>query len=235
MFYHALTGGNTPTGDLSPVLLWENSSPTTAFTAQTISLNLTDYAGVIVEFYYDINNQYVSSRVYAKKTDVFSNKFGAGFIAENANAINILALNNNGIQFGNASPNTTACIPYKIYGVKEYVVEPVVGDLLWHNDNPTEALAAKEIAGDYSKYSKIYVECKVSTTVNYESVLILEKNDTYSPGLVNYNTAATTLNYRTMFFSDSNLRIDDGTTINNLGQSRLDNTSCIVTNIYGIE
>ena len=120
MFYHALTGngGDMPVEDLKPVLLWENSNPTAEFTAQTISLDLTDYAGVIVEFYYNINSQYVSSRVYAKKTDIFSNKFGGGFVAEDANAMNILALNDNGIQFSNASPNKTACIPYKIYGVK---------------------------------------------------------------------------------------------------------------------
>lgn len=125
MFYHALTGENAPTEDLSPVLLWTNPSPTSEFTAQTVNLNLSEYIGVIVEIKYDINNEHVSSRVYAKKTDNFTNKFGGGFIAQDANAINILSLNDSGIQFGNASPNKTGCIPYKIYGVKEYVVEPV--------------------------------------------------------------------------------------------------------------
>ena len=48
MFYHALpgNGGTTPTEDLEPVLLWTNPNPTAEFTAQTVSLDLTDYAGV---------------------------------------------------------------------------------------------------------------------------------------------------------------------------------------------
>ena len=52
MFYHALTGngGTTPTEDLEPVLVWENSNPEAEFAAQTVSLDLTDHAGVLVEF-----------------------------------------------------------------------------------------------------------------------------------------------------------------------------------------
>lgn len=128
MLYQGIIGGgSSPVEpvDLSPVLLWTNPSPTSEFTAQTVSLDLSEYAGVIVEFYHGDNQQYVSSRVYVKKTDNFSNKFGGGFVVDAAYAKNILALNNEGIQFDNTNPNNTACIPYKIYGDKEYVVEPV--------------------------------------------------------------------------------------------------------------
>lgn len=128
MLYQGIIGGgSSPVEpvDLSPVLLWTNPSPTTEFTAQTVSLDLTEYAGVIVEFNHGDTRQYVSSRVYVKKTDNFSNKFGGGFVVDAAYAKNILALNDEGIQFDNGSPNNTSCIPYKIYGVKEYVVEPV--------------------------------------------------------------------------------------------------------------
>ena len=128
MLYQGIIGGGSSPvepEDLSPVLLWTNPSPTSEFAAQTISLNLTEYVGVIVEFYHGDTHQYVSSRVYVKKTDNFSNKFGGGFVVDAAYAKNILALNNEGIQFDNGSPNNTSCIPYKIYGVKEYVVEPV--------------------------------------------------------------------------------------------------------------
>ena len=131
MLYQGIIGGgSSPVEpiDLSPVLLWTNPSPASAFEAQTISLDLTEYAGVIVEFYHGDAQQYVSSRVYVKKTDNFSNKFGGGFVVDAAYAKNILALNDTGIQFDNGSPNNTACIPYKIYGVKEYVVEPVGGN-----------------------------------------------------------------------------------------------------------
>lgn len=131
-YFHAIYGqGEAPAPepqDLSPVLLWTNPSPTSAFTAQTVNLDLTVYTGVIVEFYHGDAQQYVSSRVYVKKTDDFSKKFGGGFVVDAAYAKNILALNDEGIQFDNGSPNNTACIPYKIYGVKEYVVEPVGGN-----------------------------------------------------------------------------------------------------------
>ena len=127
LYQGIISGGSSPVEpvDLSPVLLWTNSSPTTEFITQTVDLDLTEYAGVIVEFYHGDSQQYVSSRVYAKKTDNFSNKFGGGFVVDTAYAKNILALNDEGIQFDNTNPNNTACIPYKIYGVKEYVVEPV--------------------------------------------------------------------------------------------------------------
>ena len=124
MFYNALTGKNepTPVEDLEPVLLWTNSNPTVEFTAQTVSLDLTDYAGVIVEFNNSDVSQKLTSRVYAKKTDDFS-IFGCGYIADTGIARNILAVNDTGVQFGAVNTNTAVCIPSKIYGVKEYVVE----------------------------------------------------------------------------------------------------------------
>ena len=125
MFYHALTrnGGATPTEDLEPVLLWENSNPTVAFSAQTVSLDLTDYSGVIVEFNKADTSQILTTRVYAKKTDDFS-IFGCGYIADIDIARNILEVNNTGVKFGAVNTGTAVCIPSKIYGVKEYVVEP---------------------------------------------------------------------------------------------------------------
>ena len=110
--------------------------------------------------------------------------------------------------------------------------EPI-RDLLWHNDSPTVALNLTNIPGDYSKYSKIYVKCRLSTTIDYEAELILKKSDTYSPGLVVFSTGS--LVYRTMSLSNSTITIGDATSINSLGASSVDNNNCIVTDIYGIE
>ena len=76
MFYHALTGngGTTPTENLEPVLLWENSNPTAEFAPQTISLDLTDYAGVLVEFNSANDQSILATRSYLSKSDIINKK-----------------------------------------------------------------------------------------------------------------------------------------------------------------
>ena len=237
MFYHALTG-NGGTEDLSPVLLWENSNPTAEFAAQTISLDLTDYAGVIVEFNESDVMQNLAGRLYCKKTDNYSRYVGVGYSANvqsnvAAYARNIIKVDNNGVEFGTSVTNSAAnnqkiLIPIKIYGVKKYIVEPQIGDLLWHNDNPTASLSSTNAAGDYSKYSKIYVEAKATKTNDYKLTAIIEKNNTYKPGLAFGTT------YRTMSFTASNIKIDNAIFVNNQSIASADNNNIIVTDIYGI-
>ena len=131
MFYHALTGGNTPTEDLSPVLLWENSNPTAEFAPQTVSLDLTDYAGVIIEFRLKTDSTKINTRLYAKKNEDVDSNFGAGsyYTKGDSNAARGVIVTNTGVEFaegyGNMTLNNRICIPITIYGVKEYVVEPI--------------------------------------------------------------------------------------------------------------
>lgn len=131
MLYQGIIGGgSSPVEpvDLSPVLLWTNPNPTSAFAAQTVSLNLTEYAGVIVEFINKGEANNIRSRVYAKKSDFGTYPIGAGFVSTNAYARNIVAVSDTGVEFSEAvttSTNNDFVIPMKIYGVKEYVVEPV--------------------------------------------------------------------------------------------------------------
>ena len=130
MFYHALTGngGTTPTEDLEPVLLWENSNPSAEFAAQTISLDLTDYAGIIVECYTNITISVVCSRGYIKKTD--NTNIGVGTVYDSDTFARGRRCNvtNDGVVFYDArtgsDTSNEAVIPYRIYGVKDYVVEP---------------------------------------------------------------------------------------------------------------
>ena len=129
MFYHALTGngGATPTEDLEPVLLWTNPSPRSDFATQTVSLDLTDYTGVIVEFNAntDTSNYTTCTRVFCKKGD--PNYFGGGAALAGSTLGRVLQIRDEGVFFGEGFLATSKAngnaVPIKIYGVKEYVVE----------------------------------------------------------------------------------------------------------------
>ena len=99
MFYHALTGKNGVPTDLEPVLLWENSNPTAEFDAQTISLDLTEYAGVVIDFNRKTTEQTLQTRFYMKRNDVTND---SGFYASTNQADNDLrkvSLLDTGVQF----------------------------------------------------------------------------------------------------------------------------------------
>ena len=238
MFYHALTGGNTPTEDLSPVLLWENPNVASSFAAQKISLDLSKYAGVIIDFNQGnkSGNIRLGSRSYCKKTDIFSNGIGVGWVGNTGTAYarNIVKVDDTGVQFSQGS-NVEYNIPIAIYGVKNYIVEPTVGDLLWHNDSPTTTLNSKDIAGDYSKYSKIYVEGRMSATSDYKISAVVEKSDTYSGGLAANPGNGTSLQFRVVGFTDTNIHIAIGYLYTTTGSATQNGDMCVVTDIYGIE
>lgn len=240
MFYHSLIGkGETPAEDLSPVLLWENSNVSAAFAAQKINLDLTEYAGVVIEYNRKTTNQKLQTRFYMKRTDVTND---GGFYAcanQTDNVSRKVSLSDTGVQFyacndvGTGQPSNTNMIPTKIYGIKNYIVEPAVGDLLWHNDNPTATLNSKDIAGDYSKYSKIVVKGLYSTTIDIPIESVVPKDSTHSSGLL-CSLVNVESSYRIVMLTDTNIAINvnryskDGTVTTN-------NNYCIITDIYGIE
>lgn len=129
MFYHALTGnGSSPVEDLEPVLLWTNPDISSTFAAQTVSLNLAEYAGVMIEFNQSYNDAQICTRVYATKNDTYE-KFGGGSNTASdtnngANGRHFL-VTDSGITFWDSSSNNGSLIPTKIYGVKKYVVEAI--------------------------------------------------------------------------------------------------------------
>lgn len=207
MFYHALTGngGSTPTENLEPVLLWTNPSPNSNFNAQTVSLDLTDYSGVIVEFNKSDTSQILTTRVYAKKTDNFS-IFGCGYIADTTIARNILAVNDTGVQFGTVSSGTAVCIPYKIYGVKDYVVESVNNlQLITTSQDKTVTFTAEDnvnylvIESAYNGSGAVNIrECSVDNgELEVLKHLVEPRLETYTAliknavGTVNYSSKAT--------------------------------------------
>lgn len=131
MFYHSLIGKEeTPTEDLSPVLLWENPDVTATFAAQTVSLDLTKYAGVVIEYNRKTTNQKLQTRFYMKRTDVTND---GGFYAcanQTDNISRKVVISDTGVQFmscndvGTGAVSNTNMIPTKIYGIKNYIVEP---------------------------------------------------------------------------------------------------------------
>ena len=183
MFYHALTG-NGGTEDLSPVLLWENSNPTAEFAAQTISLDLTDYVGVIIEFFKSAAENNLLTRIYVKKTDTA--QFGGGFRIDANSTIGAsgrnVTINDSGVEFTDGAAGwsvtsvttlNTDMIPYRIYGVKAYVVSPAVGDLLWTNPAPSANFGAQKISIDLTNAKGVIIECMISYNTQLPNTRVL--------------------------------------------------------------
>ena len=111
-------------------LLWTNSSPTSTFASQTISVSLDSYThiGVIFKQAYSVN-YYFPMAIYQKGLP--------GTYAAHSNGIltkrNITSISASGVTFGNGlyydddlgSEKTSNgfIIPYKIYGIKEFCDE----------------------------------------------------------------------------------------------------------------
>lgn len=135
MLYQGIIGGgSSPVEDLSPVLLWTNPSPTSPFKGQTVELNLTEYAGVIIESNFTVENATLASRVYYKVGETASSNTVLGMGTHNTEANGCSArsvlVTSTGISFGTpyfgaGVVSQNDLIPTKIYGVKKYVVEPV--------------------------------------------------------------------------------------------------------------
>lgn len=139
MLYQGIIGGgSSPVEpvDLSPVLLWTNPNPTSAFDGQTVSLDLTEYAGVLVEFNWSESNSVLSSREYIKKGETLNGIGAVGATSSSDRYARATTVNSNGVTFLNASNGSEVGnnqpIPYKIYGVKEYVVEPVAAGNVYY-------------------------------------------------------------------------------------------------------
>lgn len=116
-------------------LLWTNPNPTSAFSAQTVSLNLTDYDEVEIEARNSTSN---SDSV----TQNFSFSSGGGILTifqlNDTWYMRQLTLTNSGITFasgrycymtnGGNGVLDAVCVPTKIYGIKYERVTPGVID-----------------------------------------------------------------------------------------------------------
>ena len=256
MLYQGIIGeGSSPVEpeDLSPVLLWTNPSPTSEFAAERkVELDLTNYTGVIIEFKYTNDDDFVCNRTYVKKVDILNKKLtdnsnvyfggGCGYTSSSGSWASrgriILSVDNSGVTFGNGGYANSAAnsflIPIRIYGVKEYVVEPVVGDLLWTNARPNAELGRTEIPGNFSKYKSIIVKAKANTTSDYINEFNISKSSSaYSGGMCFVASGQANL-YRIVIFTDEKITISAGS-YETSGTSSDRNNVAIPLEIYGIE
>jgi hypothetical protein len=103
-------------------LLWENPSPTSAFEPRNITLDLSDYSHIFIEFY----NDFASIVCAVNGRRVIANRIGAnGANLYAEGRTNIFAYNNvitigNGF-YGNYNAmqeDNSVGVPYRIYGIK---------------------------------------------------------------------------------------------------------------------
>lgn len=115
-------GGSTG-GGYSRDLLWTNPSPTTNFSAKTISVDLSDYSWFAVEIQFqtsqNVNPALQEFRVDEVQkllvlTSTSNNRTGGRHITWNATA---KTLTFDGATYNGAS-NNSYCIPLRIYGIK---------------------------------------------------------------------------------------------------------------------
>lgn len=111
-----------------PDLLWSNPNPTTGFGAQTVSINLTDYNGVIIKFRKDNS---VSFYIYVPKITITSANCPAVadpastyWVTSSAKYRLVTAISDTGVTFSRGgwsdgtSGNDNLLIPLAIYGAK---------------------------------------------------------------------------------------------------------------------
>ena len=161
MLYQGIIGGGSSPvepADLSPVLLWTNPNPTENFSNQKISLNLTEYEGVLVEF-----NSIVPSPVGTLGCAYFTkngnyNQMGAYISSDTGASGRNVVVDDTGVNF-NVMLHADQVVPLKIYGVKKYVVKPVSGIQFSEFATMTASTDIDAVIGDY---------------------YILESRDTYS-------------------------------------------------------
>lgn len=110
------------TGGLSaPELLWENASPTSKFAAQTITLDLSQYTWVVVEYRFsiDYDNRNTTLNYIDGVTSYNMNLAGA---SNNRTGARTFIASSTGIEFGaakyNEKDNNDYSVPVRIFGLR---------------------------------------------------------------------------------------------------------------------
>lgn len=103
-------------------LLWTNSSPNTNFSAQKITLDLSKYDGVIIEYAFSTTKSQVASRIKLEKNITYAH--GGGYFDTGVgNARNVTVIDDTGVTFTENKDSVAANnvnIPLNIYGYKRY-------------------------------------------------------------------------------------------------------------------
>lgn len=124
----SIIGNAVTVGGGGPKLLWTNPSPTASFGAQTVSVNLAAYQGVLIKFR---KNDTVSYYIYVPKITITSancpavaDPVGTSWSTSSAQYRLVTKISNSGVTFSRGGwadgtgYNDNLLIPQKIYGVK---------------------------------------------------------------------------------------------------------------------
>jgi len=162
-------------------LLWTNPSPTTAFSAQTISLDLSKYDGVIIKcawFITDLQLQYQLFNYVPKDSIAHNIASFLDYSTTNFYRGRFATVTDNGVTFSNAGyPISTLAntdnryvIPTEIYG---YVYAPDMAiaekKLLWNNPSPTAVFSAQTLNLDLSECDGVIIRCSWERTQNSDA------------------------------------------------------------------
>lgn len=116
-------------GGMKMDLLWTNPSPTSEFSAQTVSVDLSGYDAFYVEC--TVQSSYPtlksSSVILANSSSTCSGIDGGGYVRSRT-----ITCNNNGfttesgryVQKDGQGVANDSCIPYRIYGIKMSYIVP---------------------------------------------------------------------------------------------------------------
>lgn len=100
--------------------LWQNSSPTSAFAAQTVQVDLSKYDGILLFFLATTTDTNRMSSMICLKG--YKSVFSDVVVGATAIRSRTATVSNTGVEFStgynNTSSNTSSAIPYKFYGIK---------------------------------------------------------------------------------------------------------------------
>lgn len=113
---HGVTAAQV--GALTMELLWENASPTSAFAAQTIALDLAAFAGVFITYRNQTGGSVYNTTGFVGKGDGFALIYVPS-VSSSVAVTRKGTVNANGVEFlANSNDNNNYHIPLKIYGIK---------------------------------------------------------------------------------------------------------------------
>src|SRR5574344_389699 len=107
-------------------LLWTNSSPTSSFGAQTITISggFSSYKYIVIECYYSTNTQHISDTATGTGYNLRETSYNSIFYVSAASVYRACTINKSagtiafqvGVE-GGGGANNADCIPGKIYGL----------------------------------------------------------------------------------------------------------------------
>lgn len=161
-------------------LLWENPNPTSAFAAQTISLDLSKYTCVLISYkaYKTYTAIQRSIGFKGEIVELATTETRKKMTQTNASFSRDAEITETGIIIskgyeheytGNLRDNNDIIIPVEIYGIETGSKSTSSGggvqiELLWENPDPTVAFAEQTLNLDLSNFDMVDVYCIWSTS-----------------------------------------------------------------------